>query len=139
MIDSFIFHGHPVAAARMTQNTKWSKPAKAYLAYKHALGNAIARAYPHLVLPEPPPASDNKARKKYNAQYSSLRYSITITVWTKKGTPLSDWDNYAKTVCDALALSRVIWNDKLIAYGSCRRFENTPEELIAFTLNLIKD
>lgn len=84
----FTVPGRPVPAARMTRRGKWVKPqAQRYLAYKAEVG-WIARRHFREPLAGP--------------------LAVLITVYLAGGGE-GDWDNYGKSICDALNL--IAWRD----------------------------
>lgn len=84
---TFTVPGHPVPAVRMTQKSKWYGKAKRYLDYKERVG--------------------------WYAKEAGIRQirgpaQLVVRVYVRPSHQ-GDWDNYGKTVSDAL--NGVAWED----------------------------
>jgi Holliday junction resolvase RusA-like endonuclease len=107
----FFFPGEPVPAAR-PQGGKWGyyTPAK-YRAYKSRLVSYIRSHYITNLISAP--STVNKSlRAKFLKQQKGVKYLFNLIVYPKYDR--GDWDNYGKSVCDALEQSELIFNDKQI-------------------------
>jgi len=97
---SFTVPGRPVPAVRMTQKGKFvNKQAIRYLGYKQLLGWAAVAA---------------------GVKKSERLIKIDIRAFRCGGQDC-DWDNIAKSACDALNQIAYI-DDKQIIDGRCRKF-----------------
>lgn len=99
----FTVPGRPVPAMRMTQGTKWSKPAQRSLLYQRTVG-MFARA---------------EIRNPLPWEYIEVQITIYLKVNKKGQLPgnRGDWDNYAKAVCDGMQYGEVFLNDRSITRG----------------------
>jgi crossover junction endodeoxyribonuclease RusA len=100
----FTIPGRPVPAVRMTQGTKWSKPAQRSLAYQRM----VAQVGVYTIKPLPLPW-----------EYVAAHITIYLKVNKKGQLPgnRGDWDNYGKAICDGLQYGEVFLNDRCITRG----------------------
>lgn len=112
---SFSFPGEAVPYVRMNHQNRWTDRVQNYLAYKRAFAGALAAAFPHLV-DHGPPTEQKKERAAWLKLHKNTQYHLTFKVYEAKEK--GDWDNYGKTIGDALQDSGVIPNDKKIKAGS---------------------
>lgn len=106
--------GRPIPAIRMTQRSKWSKPAKRYLSYKDMIGTIAQQSFPS-------PTSE--------------KVSVLVTVYLSgKKTPMGndgDVDNYLKSAldgCNKIAYiddRQVIW--ATVSKRSCHEQDQRME------------
>ena len=111
----FTFHGSPVPAQRVqVGNRHGYNPAK-YRKYKKALADALAKAFPEFV-DKGPPTSNKKERRKWLKVNKDVQYRLDYWVFIKKD--LGDWDNYGKSISDAIQNAGLVPDDKKIKKGS---------------------
>lgn len=127
--------GRPIPAVRMTQRSKYNDNAQDYLVYKSSISLLIQLKYPELILAIPP-TSIPKERSKFNKTQSDIQYRLYVEVYKadKRG---GDWDNFGKTVGDALEQSEVIFNDKQITDGQVKVFLDKENPRLYFRLEKI--
>lgn len=101
--------GRPVPAVRMTQRSKFVDPqAQRYLVYKRAVGYYALAAK----VPRPLPW-----------EWVGISLNVYLRAIRVKGAPArlpknaGDWDNYAKSVQDALQAAGVLANDRCVIEG----------------------
>lgn len=116
-------------AARMTQRSKFADPsAQRYLAYKREV--AVLAGF--IINPRPLPWG---------------YFAVEIRVYLKRTKPrkgeaprlprnAGDWDNFGKSICDALQQARVFDNDALVIEARVRIYpcESAGEERVSVEL-----
>ncbi len=112
---AFEFEGEPVPAPRLTRGTLWTDRAQNYLGYKRALADALRAAHPQHVITLPA-TEFKKERSKAMKAYRDTRYELRYFVFSGKRP--GDWDNFGKTVSDALKDAGLIPDDRHIKCGS---------------------
>jgi Holliday junction resolvase RusA-like endonuclease len=127
----FVHHGEPVPAARARSGQGRTYTPEKYRAYKEGLATALMARFRE-ILPEIPGTRIPKERKKYLDQN---RYRVEITVYRSKRT--GDWDNFAKSVCDALQDAGLIADDSQIDEGHCWKRIDKTNPRIEFELERI--
>lgn len=127
----YTFPGIPIPAPRPRSGRHGVYNPSHYTVYKRALAEAIRSAYPDVVASVP--SEREKCRTKWLA---TNRYHLVVTVYRAKRT--GDWDNYAKTVCDALQDAGVIGNDNQIDAGGVILITDKADPRIEIWLNRIE-
>lgn len=127
----FTFHGEPVPASRPRVTKFGAYNSAKYTAYKSSLIQAIKKDFGFYTWDIPKPG--DKDRSKF---LKNNRYSLTLEVFTL--TDKGDFDNYAKSVSDALEQAGIIGNDKQIDEAHIFKTVDKDNPRISITLNQLK-
>ncbi len=106
--------------------------------------NGYGKTYPKLVTPDDTAAAENAIGWEFKAQNPGHEL-FDVPVWVtivvmedKHGGHYGDWDNYAKTVCDAL--NGVAWSDdKLVESAAVRVLRHQEVTGIEVMIGVIND
>jgi Holliday junction resolvase RusA-like endonuclease len=127
----FTFQGEPVPAKRPRVTKFGTYTPKEYKDYKSDLIEAIKKDFGFYVWDIPEPGT--KERTHYLKNY---RYRLDLNIYTSKDS--GDYDNYAKSVGDALEQAGIIGNDKQIDEAHIFKAIDKDNPRIEITLNQLK-
>lgn len=130
MID-FVFHGEPVPAQRTrSSNGRHYTPEK-YAEYKKALAAALHAEYAYCTWDIP--AQDEPTRRK--KWIKSNRYKLRAHVY--RSIQRGDWDNFGKSISDAIEQAGIIANDCQIDWAEIRLLSDNKAPRVEFWLERI--
>lgn len=107
--------GPPVPASRPKFYNGVAVTPKEYRQYKQALINALIEEYPEI-------RDQTLALQRlsaYHRRKKQKRYKLTGQLWLPHDK--GDWDNYGKTIGDALEQAGMLTNDRLIDDGHIQK------------------
>lgn len=105
-------NGNPIPASRprLSYKTGQVYHEQKYKRFKKRLADAIKFRFGHLAA-DVPDKKESALRKKY---LKHVRFGLLVIIVPESGQHRGDWDNYGKTVSDAIEDSGIIANDKQI-------------------------